>query len=153
MTETNRNFNLILSPAIAHLKLKDESEADQIHIYKDMYNADIYHRENFPEKYHFFNADFPDYVIIADLGWTITTSKKIEQKKNFPAGMHGYDSKFTSMHGIFFASGPSFKQNIIVDSFENINIYPIICKTLGITPYINSIYWNQSLIKGMLVIE
>ena len=148
-----KDFDMILSPAIAHLKLKDESKAGQLHIYKDIYKANVYNRENFPKEYHFLNNDFPDYIIIADIGWTITTSSKIKQKKNFPAGMHGYDSKFTSMHGVFFASGPSFKQNIVVDSFENINIYPIICKTLEITPYINSIYWDQSLIKEVLVVE
>ena len=148
-----KDFEMILSPAIAHLKLKDDSKVDQLYIYKDIYNANAYHRENFPKNYHFLNNDSPDYIIVADLGWTITTSSKIKQKKNFPGGMHGYDSKYTSMHGVFFASGPSFKQNIVVDSFENINIYPIICRTLEITPYINSIYWDQSLIKEVFVVE
>jgi len=147
------DFDLILSPAIAHLHFKDNSDMDKLSPYTDIYNADIYYRDTFPKEYHFSNEDSPDYIIVADLGWTITTSSKIQQKKNFPGGMHGYDSKFSDMHGIFFASGPSFKKNIVVDSFENINIYPILCKTLTINPYIENINWNNTIIEQILIAE
>ena len=65
--------------------------------------------------------------------------------------MHGYDSRFSDMHGIFFASGPSFKKNVVVDAFENINIYPILCKTLSINPYIENINWDKTIIKKTLI--
>ena len=68
-------------------------------------------------------------MIVSDLGWSITTSQKLNQKQNFPGGMHGYDSDYTEMHGVFFASGPSFKKGKRIDPFENINIYPLICYT------------------------
>jgi len=147
------DFDLILSPAIAHLSFKDGADMGKLNLYTDIYNADIYYRDALPKGYHFFNKDSPDYIIVADLGWTITTSNKIKQKKNFPGGMHGYDSKFPDMHGIFFASGPSFKKNIVVDPFENINIYPILCKTLTIDPYIENINWDKTIIDQILIVE
>lgn len=145
------NFDLILSPAIAHLRLKEDSDIDGLNLYSDIYNAELYSRHDFPKEYHFSNQDSPDYIIVADLGWTITTSAKIKQKKHFPGGMHGYDSRFSDMHGIFFASGPSFKKNVVVDAFENINIYPILCKTLSINPYIENINWDKTIIKKTLI--
>ena len=147
------DYDLILSSAIAHLTFKSEINTDELYLDDHIYNADVYHRDNFPEEYHFSNDDSPDHIIVADLGWTITTSDQIKGKKNFPVGMHGYDSKYSSMHGIFCASGPSFKQNITTDSFENINVYPIMCKILRINPYINNIYWNQALIEEILIVE
>jgi hypothetical protein len=35
------------------------------------------------------------------------------------------------MHATFFAWGPAFK-NMTVPSFENVNVYPVITKILGL---------------------
>jgi len=48
--------------------------------------------------------------------------------------MHGYDPSLNSMHSIFMAYGPEIKSNFQVDSFENIHIYPLLCKLLEIKP-------------------
>ena len=57
------------------------------------------------------------------------------------------------MHGIFFANGPSFKSGIRIDSFENINLYPIICKTLGIPPYKKNVYWDDNLLNNSIIFK
>ena len=142
------DYNLILSPAIAHLWIKDTDSIELINIFKDQSQVKIYKKGDFPNKFHFSNDDAPDYIIVSDLGWTITTSARLEEKKSFPRGMHGYDSNYTDMHGIFYASGPSFKKGIRVEPFENINIYPLLCKNLKIEPYNKSIYWNNNLLEN-----
>jgi alkaline phosphatase D len=38
------------------------------------------------------------------------------------------------MHAIFYAYGPAFKQNFVSPTFENVNIYPLICHLLQIQP-------------------
>ena len=50
-------------------------------------------------------------------------------------GMHGYDSNSMNMHAIFYAYGPQFKSNMLIDTFELIHIYPMLCELLGIKPY------------------
>lgn len=48
---------------------------------------------------------------------------------------HGWDeTKARSMHGIFFAEGPAFKPGSKVPSFENIHVYPLIARILGLEP-------------------
>ena len=39
------------------------------------------------------------------------------------------------MHGIFYAFGSDIKSNLQIPAFENIHIYPMICKLLDISPY------------------
>ena len=39
------------------------------------------------------------------------------------------------MHGIFYAYGPMFNQNMKIDTFELIHIYPLLCEMLNIEPY------------------
>ena len=52
--------------------------------------------------------------------------------------VHGYDPKELNMHGIFYAYGPKFNQGQVIDTFELIHIYPLICKILNISPYSES---------------
>lgn len=38
-------------------------------------------------------------------------------------GDHGYDNKVDTMHALFLAWGPSYKQNYTVAPFQNIELY------------------------------
>ncbi|MGF1923137.1 MAG: ectonucleotide pyrophosphatase/phosphodiesterase, partial [Bacteroidia bacterium] len=49
------------------------------------------------------------------------------------AGYHGFDPfKVKDMHATFIAWGPAFKKNVVVPSFENVNVYPLIAEILGL---------------------
>lgn len=143
-------FDLILGPSVSSLNFKINK--DNIRIDRTVEHLSIFYKENIPIEYHFKNQDAPDYLLVADEGWFISTTSEMKNKKNFPSGMHGYNSKNMSMHGIFIASGPSFNKGVSVDSFENINVYPIICKVLNIDPYDNGNgkYWNQLAINQIM---
>lgn len=104
---------------------------------KKIKNLSVYKGNNIPDRYKYTGRSVPDMLILADEGWFITTEKDFLNKKRKPLGMHGYDSVNRSMHGIFYAYGPSFKVGKVIDSFENIHIYPIICEILDIEPYID----------------
>ena len=145
-------YKVIPSFAVTHLWNLNEDE-DISGIFDDQSNVQIFKKGEFPKKYHFSNSDSPDYLIVADLGWSLTTTQKLTQSKSFPGGMHGYDSNYLEMHGIFFANGPSFKSGIRIDSFENINLYPIICKTLEIPPYKQNVHWDDNLLNNSIIFK
>jgi len=67
---------------------------------------------------------------------------------NFAKGSHGYDNQLTSMHGIFIARGSAFKKDLVVKPFENIHIYNLIAKILGLKPAPND--GNLELAQFML---
>ena len=67
--------------------------------------------------YHFWNQRRKDALIKED----VTTF-----------GVHGYDSKYKEMHGIFYANGPAFKNEYEISSIKNIHIYPLMCEILGL---------------------
>ena len=50
-------------------------------------------------------------------------------------GMHGYNPEIINMHGIFYAYGSRIKKNLTIDSFELIDIYPLMCAILNIPEY------------------
>ncbi len=115
-----------------HLKEDNDILIDQMDKQlKSVEHLTAYKRDEVPKRYHFFNRNTGDFVLVADEGWLILT-KAEEYKSN---GTHGYDPAVKNMHGIFYAKGPRIKSNYKIGTFENIHVYPLICELLGIKPY------------------
>ena len=92
--------------------------------------------EDLPARFHITaNPRNPSVWIVPDEGWEIYTQAKFDSfTKTFNQGDHGYDPAFTAMHGIFVASGPSFKAGVVIDPVENIHIYNLLCAALKLQP-------------------
>lgn len=73
------------------------------------------------------NPNCGDIIASPDLGWIFWDGKTIL------GGMHGFDPAFNDMHALFRAIGPDFR-NVSVPHFSNVNVYPLVCHILGITP-------------------
>jgi len=143
-----------LSPTVTGLNLKEELVTIKPGTFiKDIENAKIISKNVLPKRYHYKNEDTPDYIVVADEGWFITTRENMKEERSFPYGMHGYDPESKNMHGIFMALGPSFKENLRIQSIDNVNIYPMICQIHNLTPYeVDGIetYWKIDIIKQIM---
>ena len=50
-----------------------------------------------------------------------------------PQGAHGYDAtRMPEMRALFVAAGPDIRSGVTLDPFENVNVYPLIAKILGL---------------------
>lgn len=64
-------------------------------------------------------------------------------------GEHGYDPyKMKTMHAIFYAVGPDIRPGVRLEPFENVNIYPLIAKILGLK--IGPIDGDVKVLQGIL---
>lgn len=52
----------------------------------------------------------------------------------FNKGEHGFDNDYLDMKPFFRAVGPAFRKNLVVEPFETVHIYSLMCHLLGITP-------------------
>lgn len=66
-------------------------------------------------------------------------------------GDHGFHNGEMDMKTIFRAFGPDFKKNYLAEPFDSINIYPLMCKLLGVTPAPNN--GSLTFTEGMLLDE
>lgn len=99
---------------------------------------ELYYKEDIPKYYHYSDSYLVgDLVGIAETGWTFRDNKKKSDDKYFKGGNHGYDNNNTEMHGIFYAMGPSFKENYKTGTVENIDVYPLLCKIFNLVPAFN----------------
>jgi len=87
---------------------------------------------------HFQLKDNPRIApvwVLPELGWHILPRKKYEvTRPTYIKGDHGYDPALPAMHGIFVASGPSFKAGVVTGAVENIHIYNLLCAAVRLTP-------------------
>ena len=52
------------------------------------------------------------------------------------------------MYPLFIAEGPAFKKNFHVDSFRNVDVYPLMCSILDVQPALNN--GSFDIVKTML---
>lgn len=54
--------------------------------------------------------------------------------KKVSAGSHGFDPyKMKDMQAVFYAWGPAFKPHVNIPAFENVNVYPVVARILGLS--------------------
>jgi predicted AlkP superfamily pyrophosphatase or phosphodiesterase len=94
----------------------------------------VYRKGEVPARLHFNNNPrITPIVTIADEGWTMTT--RTAARAGLPAGgTHGFDNLLPSMGALFVASGPAFRQGVVVPPFQNVHVYALLAGLLGVTP-------------------
>lgn len=119
-------------------------------------HSQVYRRKDIPDRYHYKNHERigdilllfePGYEIVRKPTCMIIYSKNILLSKliflaggknynyNLIHGNHGYDNEIDSMKGIFYASGPKFKQNFTLNNSSklyNTDIFGLMCILLDI---------------------
>ncbi|KAL2130228.1 hypothetical protein VTI74DRAFT_6725 [Chaetomium olivicolor] len=112
-------------------------------------NLEVYLRDvDMPERYHFSkNERIAPLWIVPKAGWALVKMDEMNvkeaQAKDMvyrPRGLHGYDHEHPLMRAIFIARGPAFphEPNSRVEVFQNIEVYNMLCDSVGITPAPNN---------------
>jgi predicted AlkP superfamily pyrophosphatase or phosphodiesterase len=103
-----------------------------------------------PARLHYgTNPRIPPLLCLADDGWLIGTREYLDRpNRHVSKGEHGYDNADPKMRALFVAHGPSFKHGVTVPEFDNVDIYPLLTKILGVKPARND--GDFSVVKPML---
>ncbi|KAG9985333.1 Phosphodiest-domain-containing protein, partial [Aureobasidium melanogenum] len=115
----------------------------------NMNGFDVYLKDrDMPERYHFSQNDrIAPLWVVPWTGWAIVVKEEFdvtEAKKTgqvyHPRGVHGYDHEHPLMRAIFVARGPAFPHTpgSKVDVFQNIEVYNLVCDSVGISPKPNN---------------
>jgi predicted AlkP superfamily pyrophosphatase or phosphodiesterase len=119
------------------LYAKSESDAEKA--YRSLLGASdtfkVYRRAQVPAYLHFnSNAREGDPVVVPTGPYPIEARvPNTGGIRKPPRGGHGYDPRqMPSMKAIFFAAGPDIRAGVAVASFENVDLYPLIVRILGL---------------------
>lgn len=96
----------------------------------------VFRKDDIPQDYHWKNnRRIPPIFIDPEVGWVVVRS---ESDPLTDRGSHGWPPDESKSYSIFYARGPAFKKKAVVDPFDTVDLYPLMCKLLGITPRPNN---------------
>ncbi len=109
----------------------------------------VYLRENIPSKWHYTIKD-DRFNRIGDI-FVVPIHPKVLSgwSGRIVPGAHGFDPALKEMHATFYAWGPQFKKAKTIPSFENVNVYPMVCRLLGLS-YSHEIDGKVKVLKKIL---
>lgn len=96
----------------------------------------VFRKEDIPDEYHWKNnRRIPPIFIDPEVGWVITSSRS-----DLPPGRgeHGWPPDESMSYSTFYARGPAFREGEVVRPFNTVDLYPLMCKLLGIDPRSNN---------------
>jgi predicted AlkP superfamily pyrophosphatase or phosphodiesterase len=115
-----------------------KSEADAQKLYDDLRDKSdkfvVYRRIQVPAHLHFdSNPREGDPVVVASGPFVIRVGGTTQTPNRTQVGSHGYDpASIPEMKAIFCAAGPDIRPRTRLASFENVDLYPVIAKILGL---------------------
>lgn len=82
------------------------------------------------------NPRIPAIVCMAQLGWYISNAEMAATRRpdTRVTGAHGYDNAEPDMRALFLAWGPSVRQGASVETFDNVDVYPLLARMIGVEP-------------------
>ena len=83
------------------------------------------------------NPRIPDVICIAEPGYLIETREEFLHRTRPLLGEHGYDPATPEMGALFVANGPTFKRGVEIESFDNVDLYSLMARILGVEPLSN----------------
>ncbi|QDH80397.1 alkaline phosphatase family protein [Echinicola soli] len=129
--------------ALAHLHLKDTKDMGEIRRelrkLEDHFSVVDPLSKNYYGKHINYSERVGDLLIIPDPGYYLVATSGFIKYQNRAAmfdtdtfGEHGFHPSLKDMHAIFYANGPRVKSGHEIKAFENIHVYPLICRLLGL---------------------
>jgi alkaline phosphatase D len=96
----------------------------------------VYRRANVPAELHFnSNPREGDPIIVARGPYAIRAhAPPVDREDKAPTvGNHGFDpTMMPTMKAVFYAEGPDIRAGVKLKPFENVNVYPLLVKLLGL---------------------
>lgn len=131
-----KRFDFYNSQTLLRVYVKNPEEVKKV--YKNLKinktdDYEVYLDKKLPRYLHFSSRD-DRYNRIGQI-LLIPKAPKVFLEKNqkTSVGKHGYDPMLVpEMKATFFAWGPEFKNNFVIDEFSNVNVYPLVAKLLGL---------------------
>ena len=94
---------------------------------------ECWERKNIPPRFGYgTNPRVPSILCLPENGWLVY--QDIPEWLTGIGGGHGYDNRAPDMTAFFLAFGPAFTANGKIPIFDNVDIYPLVSRLIGVKP-------------------
>jgi predicted AlkP superfamily pyrophosphatase or phosphodiesterase len=144
-------FIVLPGLTLLHLYAKDKRDVKPTYLAlrKEAKDYDVFLADKMPKDWHYRKKDdrfnrTGDIILVPHLPKVFNI-----YHRHVPAAEHGYDPALPLMHASFYAWGPAFRAHTHLDGFENVHVYPLVAKILGLA-YTEKIDGNLKVLKPAL---
>jgi predicted AlkP superfamily pyrophosphatase or phosphodiesterase len=90
-------------------------------------------KADIPARFHYgHNPRVAPYFCLPETGWRLSTRDYKPAKPE--RGAHGYDNFSPDMAAVFIAHGPAFRRGVTLPAFDNVSVYPLLARLVGVKP-------------------
>jgi predicted AlkP superfamily pyrophosphatase or phosphodiesterase len=90
-------------------------------------------KADIPPRFHYGRSPrVAPYFCLPQTGWRLSTRDFKPAKPE--RGAHGYDHESPEMAAIFIAHGPDIAKGVVLPTFDNVSVYPLLARLLGVRP-------------------
>lgn len=95
---------------------------------------DCWRKAELPQAWHYgSHPRVPPIVCQMHEGWDAIEREKLPKDGlGATRGSHGFDPALPSMRAIFVARGPAFKPGTTIPAIDNVDVYPLLARLIGI---------------------
>ncbi len=99
---------------------------------------ECWRKEDLPPRWHYgTNPRIPPIVCQMHEGWDAVPRATLAKRALEARGSHGFDPSLKSMRAIFLARGPSLRHGVKLPPIENVDVYSLLMRLLGLEPLAN----------------
>lgn len=96
---------------------------------------DCWRKGELPARWQFgTHPRVPPIVCQMHMGWDAVPREALARRPTHARGSHGYDPALPEMRAVFIAQGPAFRSGVTLDGFDNVDLYPLLARLIGVTP-------------------
>ncbi len=133
VVDTNK-FTVAVEGTMVHLYAHSSADIKPTFKALKALNAkeyNVYLATDVPDHLHYSKRD-DRFGRIGDILLIPTAPHVFAQPGHAPYGEHGFDPLMPDMRATFYAWGPAFKPHTKIAGFENVDVYPLVAKILGL---------------------
>lgn len=99
-------------------------------------NYACWRKGELPARWHYGgHPRVPPIVCQMHEGWdALPRARLAKRAAGATRGSHGFDPALPSMRALFIARGPAFRRGAVLPAFDNVDVYPLLARLVGITP-------------------
>jgi predicted AlkP superfamily pyrophosphatase or phosphodiesterase len=102
-------------------------------------HVECWRKADLPARFRYgTHPRIPPIICLSETGWALTTRESFARSAGTKrAGAHGFDPEAVEMRALFIAHGPAFRPGVTLPVFDNVSVYPLLMRLLGLTPQPN----------------
>ncbi len=98
-------------------------------------HGECWRRDQLPARFEYgAHRRVPLVVCLGDVGWRYRTATIAAYSGAPSRGAHGFDNEAPEMAATFIAYGPAFRSGRVLPTFDNVSVYPLLARLVGVAP-------------------